>query len=136
MNIAELEGKYNISNIEKFIPNIEEKIDTALYGECRQYRFFIDKISYTLRYYTYKYTSNDIIISVNNVRIFKERGLNFIDEYCWNYNMPKAMLNKIKEDSKIIDKYNKLIKEYMKSNNTIEKTQWMQEQEELNKIFR
>lgn len=36
VNIVELEGKYNISNIEEFIPNIERKIDTALYRECIQ----------------------------------------------------------------------------------------------------
>lgn len=135
-NIIELEGKYNISNIEEFIPNIEKKIDTVPYGECIQYKFSIDKISYMLRYYTDTYTSDNIIISVNNIKIFKERGLDFIDKYCWNHNMPKAMLNKIKGDSKIIGKYNKLITKYMKSHSTIEKTKRLKEQEELNKIFK
>lgn len=133
-NITELEEKYNISNIKEFIPNIEKRIGTALYRECIQYKFSIDKMNYILRHYTYEYTSDDIIILVNNIKIFEESGLNFIDKYCWNHNMPKAMLNEIKGNSKVIDKYNKLIKEYMRTYNTIKKTKWMQEYAKLNDI--
>jgi hypothetical protein len=134
-------GKYGDS-ISYIIPNIQESINTyrsyfSGTKEYKQYVFCIGNIAYGV-----ELDKNFVFIKVEDIVIFHNRddhtdSGHFEDVYRgWNHTAPKAMLNKIKEDSKIIDKYNKLIKEYMKSHSTIEKTKWMQEQEELNEIFK
>ena len=134
---------YDIT-IDKFIPNIIQKNiknDNKYFPlefSKKQYEFKINNIEYFLQqsYDAYNDDGNIIAIKSNNITIFyRDEGVIDITEK-WVHKLPKEMLKQIKQDSIIINQYNQKIKEYIKTHNTIKQTQWNNDQDKLNKIFR
>lgn len=125
----ELEN-YNKS-IKDFIPNMKrDKIYTT------HFKFSLNNITYDFSFH-----QKLCNIKINNILILHSyKGLTefltFGYIYKWNHNAPKALLKQIKQDSKIIQSYINIIQQYIKNHNTIKKQKWIDEQEELNKIFK
>ena len=132
--IRDIDENYNIK-IEQLLPNITKKIKNIKYSNNTiiTYNLVINQIKYSLICNSDYYKPDYINITIEDVTIAQ---CSIIDGTTWFHSIPKNMLNKIKEDNKVIDKYYKTITEYMQFHNTIKKTKWIQEKEELNEIFK
>lgn len=117
---------YKIKELCDFIPHIQYEYSNA--DASNVYSIQLDNIQYIIYDNEFSSILDEIRIEVDNIEIYAWK---FIDGYdTWLHKTPKAMLDKIKEHSKIFKQYNENIKEYLKNN-----SDYIIEQKKLNDIF-